>query len=92
MPGKTKTSSRIVLAHHVHDIHLLEIPEKAGLHNHGLLAKFDGTTAGASSLEGLDDLHRVIINDLAEDDVAAVEPASLHGRDEELRAVAVKRG
>ena len=52
----------------------------------------DGARLGASGLEGVDDLHGVGISDLAEDDVAAIEPLSLDGGDEELRAVAGEVG
>lgn len=53
----------------------------------------DGTGRGAASLDGLDDAHGggITGNDLAEDDVASVQPAGDNGGDEELRAVA-KRG
>ena len=55
----------------------------------GLLAVLDGSAGGASGLNGLDDLHGLIVSDLAEDDVAAVQPGGGDGGDEELRAVAV---
>lgn len=50
----------------------------------------DGAGAATASLDGLDDAHRGSItwNNLAEDDVAAVEPAGDDGGDEELGAVA----
>lgn len=58
----------------------------------GSTATLDGTRAGTASLDGLDDGHGgdVTGGDLAEDDVAAVEPAGHDGGDEELRAVAVR--
>jgi hypothetical protein len=50
--------------------------------------------AGAASLNALDDGHAVgvAVGDLAEDDVAAVEPRGDNGGDEELRAVGVGAG
>jgi hypothetical protein len=56
----------------------------------GLLGVVDGTGAGANSLKGLDDSHGLVIGDLAEDDVATIQPRGLDGGDEELRAVAVR--
>jgi hypothetical protein len=47
----------------------------------------DGTRAGTELLDVLDNI--VSAGDLAEDNVLAVEPASLHGGDEELGAVAI---
>ncbi len=63
--------------------------ELAAVDNGGLLGVVDGAGSGASSLESLDDLHRLLVRNLAEDDVAAVEPRGLDGGDEELGAVAV---
>ena len=54
----------------------------------GLLGVADRAGLGASSLKSIDDLQRLGVSDLAEDDVAAIEPLSLDGGDEELRAVA----
>jgi len=54
------------------------------------LAVLDGTAGGAASLDGLDDGDGLSVSDLAEDDVAAVEPRGDDGGDEELGAVAVK--
>jgi hypothetical protein len=56
----------------------------------GLLGVVDGTGAGANSLKGLDDGHGLVIGNLAEDDVATIQPRGLDGGDEELRAVAVR--
>jgi len=61
----------------------------ARVDNGGAGLVLDGTRARADSLEGLDDLHGLIVGDLAEDDVAAVEPRGDDGGDEELRAVGV---
>ena len=54
----------------------------------------DGAAAGAAGLDGLDDALRlgVVVRDLAEDDVAAVEPRGHDGGDEELGAVGVGAG
>lgn len=54
----------------------------------GALAVLDSTGLGAGGLEGADDPHRLLVSDLAEDDVAAVEPRRDDGGDEELGAVA----
>ncbi len=62
------------------------------LDNGGALVVLDAAAGGAGSLEGLDDVQGVIVSDLAEDDVAAVEPRGHDGGDEELGAVAVARG
>jgi hypothetical protein len=53
-----------------------------------LYGGLDGTAAGASTLEAVDNLLAGIIRDLAEDDVLAVEPGGDDSGDEELRAVA----
>lgn len=58
--------------------------------NGGLLLVVDGTASGTGSLKSLDNVERVLVSDLAEDDVAAVEPRGNNGGDEELRTVAVK--
>ena len=54
----------------------------------------DRATARAASLDTLDDPLRlcIAVRDLAEDDVAAVEPGGDDGGDEELRAVGVGAG
>jgi hypothetical protein len=54
----------------------------------GAQAVLDSTGLGAGGLEGLDDVQGVLVSDLAEDDVAAVEPRGNDGGDEELGAVA----
>ena len=48
----------------------------------------DGTAGGTASLDGLDDTLGLLVGNLAEDDVAAIEPRGDDGGDEELRAVA----
>lgn len=58
--------------------------------NGGTLAVLDGTAARASGLKSLDDVKRLLVSDLAEDDVASVEPRGDNGGDEELGAVAVE--
>ena len=50
----------------------------------------DGTAGGTASLDGLDDTLGLLVGNLAEDDVAAIEPRGDDGGDEELRAVAVE--
>jgi hypothetical protein len=44
------------------------------LDNCGALVVLDSAAARASGLKELDDLQRLLISDLAEDDVATVEP------------------
>jgi len=58
----------------------------------GSATVLDGTRAAATSLNGLDNRHggSVTWNDLAEDDVTAIEPAGDNGGDKELRSVAVE--
>ena len=63
--------------------------QSARLDDGGALAVLDSTAAGASSLKSLDDLERLLVSDLAEDDVAAVEPRGDNSGDEELGAVAM---
>ena len=54
----------------------------------------DGTVAGTAKLNALYHAHgrSVTIWHAAEDNVAAVQPGSHHGRDEELRAIGVRSG
>lgn len=54
-----------------------------------LLAILNGTTGGTGGLDSLDDLEGLIVSNLAEHDVAAVQPGGHDGGDEELGAVAV---
>lgn len=61
----------------------------AGVDNGGLLAILHGTAGRASSLNGLDDLLGLVVGDLAEDDVATIQPGGRDGGDEELGAVAL---
>jgi hypothetical protein len=51
----------------------------------------DSAAGRASSLDGDDDLHGLLISNLAEDNMAAVQPVGHGGGDEELRAVAADR-
>lgn len=60
--------------------------------NGGTLLVLDSTTAGAGSLKSLDNVHGLLVSDLAENDVAAVEPRGDNSGDEELRAVGVGSG
>jgi hypothetical protein len=53
------------------------------------LAVLDVAAAGASGLESLDDVQALVVSDLAEDDVATIEPRGDNGGDEELGAVGV---
>ena len=53
-----------------------------------LEVELDLTGAGASSLKSLDDVHALLVCNLAEDNVLAIEPGGDDGSDEELRAVA----
>lgn len=52
----------------------------------------DSTAARASGLEGLDNVQALLVGDLAEDDVAAVEPGGHDGGDKKLGAVAAEGG
>ena len=52
------------------------------------MAGLDGAGSTAAGLETLDDLHRAVISDLAEDDVLSIKPGGDNGGNEELRAVA----
>ena len=52
------------------------------------LAVLNGARLATAGLDSLDDLHGLLVSDLAEDDVAAIEPAGDDGGDEELGAVA----
>jgi len=59
------------------------------LDNGRALAVLDGAGAGAGGLESPDNIVRSIVNDLAKDNMSAVEPISLSSGDEELGAVGV---
>lgn len=63
----------------------------ARLDNGGTLAVLDSAAARASGLNGLDNVHGLLVSDLAEDDVATVEPRGDDGGDEELGAVAAEK-
>ena len=63
--------------------------ELTAVNDGGLLGVVDGAGSGASGLESLDNPHGLVIGNLAEDDVTAIEPRGLDGSDEELGAVAV---
>ena len=65
--------------------------QDTGLDNGGLLVVVDLTAARSGSLESLDDLQRLLVSDLTEDDVLAIEPAGDDGGDEELGTVAVDK-
>jgi hypothetical protein len=55
----------------------------------GLDGRADGAGGGAESLNLLHDLHGLLIGNLTEDDVLAIEPRGDNGGDEELGAVGV---
>ena len=57
--------------------------------NSGLLVKLNLTTVITGSLDGLDNSKRLLVSDLAKDDVLAIEPAGDNGGDEELGAIAI---
>lgn len=61
----------------------------AGLDDGGLLAILDGTAGGTGSLDSLDVPEGLVVGNLAEDNVASVQPGGHDGGDEELGAVAV---
>lgn len=61
----------------------------ASVDDGGLLGGLDLAGTAADGLERLDNELALLVGNLAEDDVAAIEPLSLDGGDEELRAVAV---
>ena len=65
--------------------------QNTGGDNGWLLVVLDLSGAGASCLKSLDDVEGLLISDLTEDDVLAIEPAGDNGGDEELGAVAVKK-
>jgi hypothetical protein len=58
----------------------------------GRVVVLDGARVATAGLDGLDDALRldIVIGDLAEDDVLAVQPRGHDSGDEELRAVAVR--
>jgi hypothetical protein len=64
--------------------------QNTAVKNGGTLAVLDAAVAGASGLDGADNVHRLIVSNLAENDVAAVQPRGNDGRDEELGAVAME--
>jgi len=57
-----------------------------------LLVVVDLSAAGSGSLESLDDSQGLLISDLTEDNVLAIEPAGDNGGNEELGAVGVWSG
>ena len=61
------------------------------VNNGGLDVGADGTGVAAKGLDLLDDPEGLIVSNLAEDDVLAVEPRGHNGGDEELRAVAMRQ-
>ena len=64
----------------------------AGGVNHGRLAVLDLASIAAGSLNRPNDPHGLLVSNLAEDDVLAIQPRGDDGGDEELRAVGVGAG
>ena len=64
--------------------------QSTAVNDGGTLAVLDATVAGASGLDGADNVHGLLVSNLAENDVAAVQPRGNDGRDEKLGAVAVE--
>lgn len=58
--------------------------------NGGLLVVADLAGIAAGGLESLDNVHRLLVSNIAEDDVLLVEPASDNCGDEELGTVAIR--
>lgn len=56
--------------------------------NGGALVVLDSAALRASSLESHDNVHGLLVSNLTEDNVAAVEPRGDNGGDKELRAIA----
>jgi hypothetical protein len=63
--------------------------ELAAVRDSGLLPRALVLVLGISSLQALDNPHRLLVGNLAENDVLAIEPRGDDSGDEELRAVAV---
>jgi len=66
----------------------LNLFKDARLDDHGRLGAPSLAGVAANGLNGLDNLHRIWISDLSEDDMLAIKPVSLDGGNKELRAVA----
>lgn len=64
--------------------------QDARLDNGGFLVILDLAAAAAGSLKRPNNMHGLLISNLAEDDVLAIEPAGYHSGNEELRAVAIE--
>lgn len=60
----------------------------SGLDNGWLLGVVDLAGTGASGLDSLDNVHGLLVSNLAENDVLAIQPGGDNGGDEELGAVA----
>ena len=60
----------------------------AAIDNGGLLVILDAAARGAGGFESLDNPHRLLVGDLTENDVLAIEPRGHDSSDEELGAVA----
>lgn len=62
----------------------------AGGNNGGRSVVVYFARAGTGSLNSFNNLHRLVISDLTENNVLAIEPASHRRRDEKLRAISVR--
>ena len=64
----------------------------AAVDNGGSLVVLNSAALRTGGLESLDDLERLGVSDLTEDDMSRVEPRGDDGGDKELRAVSGKEG
>ena len=71
---------------------LVALLQLAAVDNGGALVVLDSAALRTGGLESLDDLERLGISHLTEDDVSRVKPRGDDRGDEELRAVARKEG
>lgn len=78
---------------YIAELTILEINclERTRVDNGGLDSRADSAGAAANSFNLLDDLVGVIVSDLTENNVLAVQPRGHNGGDEELRTVAASR-
>jgi hypothetical protein len=66
--------------------------QSTGVDDGSALVVLDGAAARASGLKSLDNVQRLLVSNLAENDVATVQPRGNNGGDEELGAVGVGAG
>ena len=76
---------RYVLKIHRLEAHYLQ---STRVDHGGALLELDGAGAGTSGLKSLNNIQGLLVGDLTEDDVAAIQPGGNDGGDEELGAVA----